>query len=259
MSEETTVEPGEAGLLGDVSIEDDKQQDAKPDAAAINHLAPDPAKAEPAKPADRPDWLPENFWKDGQADYEGMSKSWRDLRAKISKGDHNAPADGNYKLDALGEGYDGENPMAKTLTGWAKENGLSQAQFDDLAGKLKSQATELMQSETIDPAAEIKQLGPNGQAIIGGMVDWARGMVSKGIWSKEDFEEFKVMGGTARGLTALMKVREAYEGRIPTQSVPLEGMPSREELDQMVGDPRYQTDPAYRKKVERMFEAVYRD
>lgn len=258
MSEETKVEPGEAALLGDVSVEDNTSKEASPDAAAINHLAPEPGKDD-GKPADRPEWLPENFWKDGQADYESLSKSWRDLRAKISKGEHNAPADGNYKLDAFGEGYDGENPMAKTLTGWAKENGLSQAQFDDLASKLKSQATELMQAETIDPAVEIKQLGPNGQAIINGMVDWARGMVSKGIWSKEDFEEFKIMGGTARGLTALMKVREAYEGRIPIQSTPLEGLPSREELDQMVGDPRYKTDPAYRKKVERMFEQVYRD
>ena len=75
---------------------------------------------------------------------------------------------------------------------------------------------------------------------------------------EDDFEEFKYMGGTAKGLKALMKLRESYEGsRIPTQSVPVEGQPSKEELYQMVADPKYKTDPAYRQKVERMFNTTF--
>jgi hypothetical protein len=54
-----------------------------------------------------------------------------------------------------------------------------------------------------------------------------------------------------------MKIRESYEGRIPTESSPIEGMPSDQELQAMVGDPKYQTDAAYRQKVERMFNARY--
>ena len=68
------------------------------------------------------------------------------------------------------------------------------------------------------------------------------------------FEEFKIMGGTARGLGALMKVRSAYEGRVPIEVAPMEGAPSKEELYQMVGDPKYKTDAAFRQKVERMFQ-----
>ena len=256
MSEDTTIEPGETGLLDNVTVEDAKQTENKPDATAISHKPEEPSHKEP-EPAERPDWLPENFWKEGKPDLEGLSKSWRDLRAKISKGEHNAPVDGNYKLDAFGDGYDGENPIAKTLTGWAKENGISQAQFDELANKLATQSRELMQQETIDPKAEMEQLGPNGQAIVNGMVEWARGLVGKGVWSKDDFEEFKIMGGTARGITALMKIREAYEGRVPIQSIPIEGLPSKEELQSMVADPKYQTDTAYRQKVERLFQQVY--
>ena len=71
---------------------------------------------------------------------------------------------------------------------------------------------------------------------------------------EDDFEEFKIMGGTARGITALMKVRGSYEGRVPIESVQLEGTPSKEELYAMVGDPKYHKDPAYRQKVERMFD-----
>jgi hypothetical protein len=51
-----------------------------------------------------------------------------------------------------------------------------------------------------------------------------------------------------------MKVRSAYEGRLPIEVSPMEGAPSKEELYQMVNDPKYKTDVAYRQKVERMFQ-----
>jgi hypothetical protein len=105
----------------------------------------------------------------------------------------------------------------------------------------------------------MKKLGPNGRAMVDGMVDWARGLVNKGVWSAEDFDEFKIMGGTARGLNALVKIREAYEGRVPIQSAPIEGAPTQEELYQMVADPKYKTDPAYRQKVEKLFNQVVKD
>lgn len=250
MSEDTTVEPGSTGLLDSVSVEDpSKPENTNPDATAIDHKE--------AKPVDhmamteRPDWLPENFWKENKPDLEGMAKSWRDLRAKISKGEHNAPADGNYKLDAMGEGYNAENPIAGTLVSWAKENGISQAQFDELAGRLATQAREVMQQEAVDPKAEMEQLGPNGNAIVTGMVDWARGLVAKDIWSKEDFDEFKIMGGTARGITALMKLRSAYEGRVPVESAPLEGQMTKDDLSRLVSDPRWNSDPAWRQQQEK--------
>jgi len=115
-----------------------------------------------------------------------------------------------------------------------------------------------MGADMIDPAEELKALGPNGKAMVDGMVNWARGLVNKGVWSPDDFEEFKIMGGTARGIRALMKVRESYEGRIPIESAPLPGAASKDELYQMVQDPKYKTDPAYRQKVEKMFQATFK-
>ena len=55
-------------------------------------------------------------------------------------------------------------------------------------------------------------------------------------------------------MRALLKIREAYEGRVPIESAPIEGAPSKEELYQMVNDPKYKTDAGYRQKVERMFQ-----
>lgn len=252
MSEDTNIEPGSAGLLDNVTVDDpNANQDVNPSATEIDHRAAQPEENKLQGPKERPDWLPENFWKDGKEDYESLAKSWKDLRAKISKGEHNAPADGKYKLDAFGEGYDDQNPIAGTLSSWAKENGLSQAQFDDLAGKLSEQARELMASDYIDPAEELKQLGPNGNAIVSGMVDWARGLVKKDILSKEDFEEFKIMGGTARGINVLMKIRSAYEGRVPIDPAPLDEGMNRNKLEEYIRDPRWTSDPAWRQSRER--------
>jgi hypothetical protein len=255
MTDTATVEPGGTGLLDNVQVSDETKPD-NPQAVEIDHKAATPDAPAAEDPLERPDFWPENFWKkdSNEPDLEGIAKSWSDLRKQISQGKHKAPADGKYDLKAFGEEGD-TNPIATTLSSWAKDNGLSQAAFDDLVGNLQTQAKEIMQGDMVDPAAEMKQLGPNAGAIVNGMVDWARGLVNKGVWSKDDFEEFKIMGGTARGITALMKVREAYEGRVPTQSAPLEGAPSKDELYQMVQDPRYKTDPGYRQKVEKMFHA----
>ena len=263
MSEEQqAVEPSaSAGLLDDVSASDSSQQDSAAE-KTVDHLAKDEAAPE-AK--DRPEWLPENFWKDDKPDYEGMAKSWSDLRKMVSQGKHKAPADGNYDTKVFGDGPIDSNPLAPTVLDWAKKHGVSQGAFDDLVTQVREMASQLAPADDpgIDVAAEMKSLGPNAEAIKNGMVNWARSLVNKGIWSAEDFDEFKVMGGTARGLKALMKIRESYEGRIPIESAPIEGMPTDAELQSMIGnvnDPNnpYVKDAAYRQKVERLFAQRYK-
>ena len=262
-TEATTDQPASSGLLDNVQVTDESTP-SNPQAVEIEHRSDTTAATSKAPtgeddPLERPDFWPENFWKkdSNEPDLEGIAKSWSDLRKQISQGKHKAPADGNYDIKAFGDNAE-NNPMATTLTGWAKENGLSQAAFDDLVGNLQTQAQEIMGADIVDPAQELKALGPNGKAMVDGMVNWARGLVNKGVWSPDDFEEFKIMGGTARGIKALMKVRESYEGRIPIESAPLPGSSSKDELYQMVQDPKYKTDAAYRQKVEKMFQATFK-
>jgi hypothetical protein len=255
MTDTATVEPTASGLLDNVQVEDNTQA-SNPQAAEIDHKAATPGGDVPGTPKTKPEYLPDNFWdaEKGEAKYEAMAKSWSDLRKTISQGKHKAPEDGKYDAKVFGEDAE-NNPIAGTLTEWAKENGLSQAQFDDLATKLREKSQEIMGDVTIDPAAELKALGPNANAIVDGMANWARGLVNKGVLSKDDFEEFKIMGGTARGINVLLKIREAYEGRVPIEAAHMDGAPSKEELYQMVADPKYKTDAAYRQKVERLFQA----
>jgi hypothetical protein len=256
MENTEATSPQESGLLDSATIEDTQgTQEANPQATEISHIAP----SEDDEPLERPDWWPENFWKKDEAapDLEGIAKSWMDMRKMVSTGKHKAPADGKYDTSAFGD-IPEDDPVRSHVMTWAKENGISQAALDTLVGDIVKMGGEQIQNTQRSIAQEKAALGPNADQIIKGMTDWARGLVNKGIWGKDDFEEFKYMGGTANGIKALMKLRESYEGsRIPTQSVPVEGAPSKDELYQMVADPKYKTDPAYRQKVERMFKQTF--
>lgn len=258
MSDTNDQPGGNTGLLDNVTPEDTSKPDANPDKVEIDHRTPaDPtaSASDTGAPKTRPDYLPENFWNQekGEANLEAMAKSWTDLRKMISSGKHKAPDDGKYDTKVFGDTDIQNDPLAKGYVDWAQKWGIPQGAFDELAVQV-SEMAQANAEPPIDTAAELKALGPNANAVVNGMVDWARGLVNKGVWSKEDFEEFKFMGGTAKGLRALMKVREAYEGRVPVEAVPIEGAPSKEELYAMVGDPKYKTDAAYRQKVERMFQ-----
>ena len=136
---------------------------------------------------------------------------------------------------------------------WAKENSISQAALDSLVSEVVGMNQQEAETAKINLEEERKQLGPNADARINGIAKWGGNLVQKGVLSKEDFEEFKFMAGTAQGISVIEKIRQSYEGRLPIETVPVEGAPSKEELYAMVGDERYKTDPVYRAKVEKAF------
>lgn len=210
-------------------------------------------------PLERPDFWPEKFWnKDkSEPDLEGISKSYVELEKKFRSGTHKPPEDGKYNLQAAGLAED--DPVAKAYTGWAQKYGISQQAFEDLAIEISSMSENQQESMKQSMEQELEALGPNAKAIISNMASWGRGMVNKGIWSDEEFKEFTKWGDTARGIKALSKLRETYEGRVPLDTLKAEpeNAVSKDELDAMVADPKYKKDPAYRAKVEKLFEKMY--
>lgn len=245
----------ETGLLDNAAIETEAPQD--PNKTEVSHLAKDES-SEDDEPLERPDWWPENFWKkdESEPDLEAIAKSWTDLRKQISQGKHKAPADGNYDVSAFGTTPE-DDPVRQHVVTWAKDYGVSQAALDALVSKVVEMGGTNTENVKMSLEQEKKALGPNADARINGMIKWANGLVQKGVWGKDDFEEFKVMGGTAKGIAALEKLRGAFEGKIPVESAPMDGAPSKEELYAMVADPKYKSDAAYRSKVERMFQASF--
>ena len=66
-----------------------------------------------------------------------------------------------------------------------------------------------------------------------------------------------MLGGTAEGIRVIQKLRGMIgEQEIPTISIP-GSRPDKAELQAMVADPKYATDPVYRKKVEKAFQEAY--
>jgi hypothetical protein len=267
---EETLEPSvetqeeSTGLLDGASPEVEEADAENPQKVEIDHRDPEEVKAKEEfavskedgddDPLERPDWWPENFWKSDEdaPDLEGIAKSWMDLRKQISQGKHKAPADGNYDLSAFGETPE-DDPLRSHVVNWAAKYGVSQSALDDLVGEVVEMNMLGAETQQVNLEEERKMLGPNADARINGIVKWASSLVNKGVWGKDDFDEFKVMGGTAKGIAALEKLRASYEGRVPVETTPVEGAPSKDELYQMVADPRYNTDPSYRQKVERAF------
>ena len=113
--------------------------------------------------------------------------------------------------------------------------------------------------EKFDREAEYSKLGPNGEEVVNGVVKWATGLVEKGAWTREDFDEFKIMAGTAGGIRAFNRVRSYYgEKTIPVASNPDSvSIPTEEELQALVADPKYNSDPAFRRSVQQQFQKAF--
>jgi len=253
-----TIEPSaqeelssEAGLL-DTATEVAPEEDQQP--TEINHLEePKPEKK------DRPEWWPENFWKADEEDpydREGIVKSYNHYKKLVSQGKHKAPEDGVYDASVFGSVP--EDDVARNhVINWAKEYGVSQAALDGLVQPILELSGEQEETIEVSVAEERKLLGPNADARINSMRQWADGLSQKGLLSKEERDEFNIMAGTARGIAIFEKIRSFSEPNIPINPT-IQGDPvSDAELDAMVGDPQYQTDAAYRAKVQKMFEERY--
>ena len=244
------------GLLASAAVEEEQTTEGQEQ--SLNHVETPPTEDD--SPLERPDFWPEKFWiKDkAEPDLEGISKSYMELEKQFRSGKHKAPEGGNYSLEALA-GVPEDDALAKTYVSWAQKYGLSQVAFDELASQFVQMGGMQQQEAQRSMEAELEELGPNAKAVISNMATWGKGLVQKGIFSKEDFNEFARWGDTAKGVKALMKLRETYEGRVPVETLKTatEDSVSKEGLDAMVANPEYKTNPAYRAKVERLFEKMY--
>lgn len=257
--EPSVQETESTGLLDGASPEVEEVS-TDTNAVEIDHRDPAELKAKAEfeaqddEPLERPDWWPENFWRaeEAEPDLEGMAKSYTHYKKLVSQGKHKAPEDGKYDTSAFGN-TPNDDPVRQHVMKWANEYGVSQAALDHLVGQVVDMNESTAETYTFNLEQERKALGPNADARINSMKNWGRGFVQKGIWSDDDYQEFQIMGGTAKGLAALEKLRASQEGRVPLETVSVEGAPSKDELYQMVGDEKYKTDPAYRAKVEKLF------
>jgi len=218
------------------------------------------AHVDPESIGEKPEWLPERFWADDKgADYEGLAKSQNELYKKLRNGKHIVPDEGAYDLKFLNGNVQEDDPLLENFKKVAADRGLSQDDFESIVGMVAANRPEQTEEEAaFDRTQELEKLGPDGQAVINGHIKWAQNMVNQGAWTPDDFEEFKVWGGTAGGIRALTRLRQYYgEKSIPVQAdASTNDVITQAELEGLIADPKYNTDPGYRQKVYEQLEKM---
>lgn len=195
---------------------------------------------------DKPDWL-----KDKYKSVADQAKAYGDLEKKLGSFT-GAPEEG-YEL-TLPEGIEGqfdtEDPRLAWFQDAAKNSNMSQEAFTNMLHGFVQQEVD---SQHVNREAEISQLGQNAQARLKNLGDWGQANLSP-----EQFEGMKALATTALGVQTLEAIiAQTREARIPTQEATVKSGRSEDELRQMVASPEYQSNPAFRKKVEQEFAEFY--
>ena len=95
-------------------------------------------------------------------------------------------------------------------------------------------------------------------ARIEAMSNWIQGLERKNVFNNSQAKEAaEIMAGSARGIEVFQKLQKYYgESSAPIDDHTAD-QDSQEELDAMVANPEFKTNPAFRKQVEKKFEKKY--
>ena len=252
--QEETAAPMPNGLMDGVKSEETEA--ANEEELSAPHLEEGEEEAKEAEPLERPDWFPEKFWNEEDGfELEKMTKSYESLEKAFSQGKHKAPKDYDTKVldDA---GFQKEDPMVDAYLGWAKKFGVNQAAFDELAGTIAEIGGENTAQIQQDYETEIKALGQNANEIIQSNVNWSDGLLRKGVITESQRAEINIWGGTAEGQRLLQTMRSLTGDmtQMPTIAVSDEALSESDfqaEIDSMMADPRYGSDPKFSNDVAR--------
>jgi len=227
---------------------------------------------------DRPEWLPEKF-----KSAEDMAKAYSELEKKFSSRTKEAPVEDtetteeDTSTDGTDETEETETPEEKARQ-VTKEAGLD---FDELSrsywenGQLDDKHYEKLDKAGI-PKAIVDQYIAGQEALLNATRQSVFGSVggednynTMTAWatenfSKEEIEAYNKAVNSGDVASAMMAVKglkgryDAVEGFEPARQVKgSAGKPTTQtyrsvaELEKDMGDPRYKSDPAFRKDVER--------
>ncbi len=175
--------------------------------------------------------------------------------AKKFGGFTGAPED--YSLEFLGEGYEAGDSYTDAAN-MMKELGVSQEAFEKLWTFHESELAQVYQSYS-DPERELADLGQDHELRLDNVDRFLRANLSD--------EEYKE---AAEGVTSAAHVRmiEKLIGATKPKQLPSQGGQSatgmtESKLEEMYrakdsnGNPKYQTDPSYRKMIDEEYENFY--
>jgi hypothetical protein len=260
--------------LSDIDIAEPATEEMIPDVRAEQAAASAPPEemqhrdgADPGSLADtpadvpsRPEWLQEQFWdeKKNEPKTETLATSYAELRKQFNHGQHKAP-DGDYDVgQVLEAGVEADDPLLTGFSEWAKEYGISQHAFAQLADLYVANGLQGVEDVQRTVAEEKSMLGPKAEDRIQNVANYVARLHSRGVLTDDEFQEARLMSGSATGVKVMEKLQRFYgEQQAPLETQTDHDRPSREEIRASVGDPRYKTDEAYRARVQRDFDREF--
>jgi hypothetical protein len=202
------------------------------------------------KANERPDYYPEKFWTETGPDVEKLAKSYNELEKQFRSGKNKAPTD-KYDVKALVEsGLDPEDPSLNILSKWAKDNGISQKSFDDLANQVFAVNKDIIEQQERSYANEIAKLGEKAKEKIA----MAERLLTKSPLTTNEKNVLANTLNNADAINAFLK----YHRSITNESIPVKTAVnsseiSRLDLESAIADPRWKSDAAWRQKIEQQW------
>ena len=202
------------------------------------------------EPIERPDYYPAKFWDEDGPDVEKLAKSYAELEKQFKSGKHKAP-DGDYEIAPLiDKGLDPEDETMGIFTEWAKENGISQAAFEELAGKVLDISKAEDEIFEADRQAEMAKLGERAQE----KIQMTERLLMKAPLTNEERNSLAISLDNADSINAFLKYHQALTNEgIPVQAAPSAPSMTREDLEAAIADPRWKAEPAWRQKIEKQW------
>ena len=200
-------------------------------------------------PLERPDYYPAKFWDEDGPDVEKLAKSYAELEKKFKSGKHKAPE--QYDISSLADqGLDSDDPTVAVYQDWAKENGISQDAFEDLAGRVLSMSKDEQESIEYDQRAEMEKLGSNASE----KIQMTERILQKAPLNNSEREAIAYSLNNADSINAFLKYHQAITNEnIPIKPVVEQQEFTKEDLNVAIADPRWKTDAAWRTKMERQW------
>ncbi len=234
--------PGDARVLG---VLDDFQNTAHKDTGE--------------KPPQKPDWLPDKFWKDGEAQVENLAKSYRALEQKLSQSlradtPPSVDADTPYNIDLQGISIDRDTAFENHL----KQAGLTDAQAQAIYVLADKYLGEFFQQKQ-NMHAQLMEMELAQH--FGSVEDWQTLQPVLYQWAQDNLPEETVvhLATSVQGVKALHKMMTAH-GEPKLSDNGHAGIPiTQESLQKMMDNPKYwrERDPAYIDKVQQGFKTLY--
>lgn len=205
---------------------------------------------------EKPDW----YNSDKYATVHDQAKAYQDAAGKL-RGFSGAPE--SYDLTLNKEltdqklSVDADDPLVKTITGWAKDQNMTQQALSELINTYVShQQTAVALTEKEEEAfnaSEIEKLGDGGAELCETLKMWG-----KNTLPAELLPTFQAMAATAEAVKVFdfLKQKTRY-ATVPPGNTGGNHPHTHTELQQMMADTRYGSDQTYTAAVDASYAKVF--